>query len=119
MPEGDDLPEFEADQPASNAPSPQAQHEEKVFGKQPPKPNTVLIKLWGGGHVSFNPESSVPIFAVMALVLLLISVPIVVLVGLAGGDTTWMNSIMTAIGHAITAVIGAIVGSAIKGKEKD
>ena len=70
-----------------------------------------MIRLWRGGYISFNPEDSVPIFAFLALILLLGVVIITVIAGIWISETGWMDRLTTALGHAITAVIGAIVGS--------
>jgi len=92
-----------------------AKQEQELFGKNPQK-NTVVIPLWHGGYISFNPKDSVSIFAILALVLLVLSVVITTFVGIFAGDVSWLNTIFTAIGHAITGVVGAIVGSAASKK---
>lgn len=94
-----------------------AELEVKTFGRKGPKDNAVVIPLWKGGYISFNPKDSVAIFALLALVLLLVVGVLVTLVGLGIGDVGWMETLTNALGHAITGVVGAIVGSAAT-KEK-
>ncbi|MEY9717908.1 hypothetical protein ABIA22_000398 [Sinorhizobium fredii] len=109
--------EFEPEEAPPGPPSTRAEDEVKQFGSQPPKPNTVIIPLWKNGHLSFNPESSVSVFALMALVLLLVTVLISTTIGIWVGDVEWMSSLANALGHAITGVVGAIVGSSVGKKD--
>ncbi|WP_394154425.1 hypothetical protein [Loktanella salsilacus] len=88
-----------------------AEKEAEQFGKKPEK-NTVVIPLWKGGYVSFNPNESVPIFALLALILLLGVVILLSFIGIWLTESSWVESLATALGHAITGVVGAIVGSA-------
>jgi hypothetical protein len=111
--------EFEpaAEQPPEQ-PSPDAQREVEQF-KHGVKPNTAVIPLWKNGHISFNPESSVSVFALIALCLLLLTVLIQTFIGIWVAHTAdWMASLATALGHAITGVVGAIVGSSVAKKDK-
>ena len=88
-----------------------ASREVGQFGRAQ-KSNTVVLNLGRGSYVSFNPESSVPIFGFLALVFLLLVVVLVTLLGIFIPVSPWMERFATALGHAITGVVGAIVGSA-------
>ncbi|MGI0527310.1 hypothetical protein [Rhizobium giardinii] len=111
--------EFEIEEAPEGPLSAMAEQEAQQFQKQPPKPNTAILPLWKNGHLSFNPESSVSIFALIALVLLLLTVLISTLIGIWVGDTQWMAALATALGHAVTGVVGAIVGSSVAKKSDE
>ncbi len=80
--------------------------------EQAPKPNSIVIKLWGGSHVSFEPENSVQIFSILALGMLALTC---VLIGFFGifshPQATWPEKAFTVLGSAISAIVGAMVGS--------
>ncbi|KPH09111.1 hypothetical protein CO657_19805 [Rhizobium acidisoli] len=114
----DDI-EFEVEEAPAGPLSARAEQEAQQFQRQPPKPNTAMIPLWKNGHLAFNPESSVSIFALIALVLLLLTVLISTFVGIWVGDTQWMAALANALGHAVTGVVGAIVGSSVAKKSND
>ena len=105
--------------PASSEAGNLAELEVKTFGRRGPKENAVVIPLWKGGYISFNPKDSVSIFALLALVLLLVVSFLVTLIGLGIGDVGWMETLTVALGHAITGVVGAIVGSAASKDKSD
>lgn len=105
--------------PASSEAGKLAELEVKTFGRKGPKENAVVIPLWKGGYISFNPKDSVSIFALLALVLLLIVGCVVTAIGIWVGNASWMDTLTTALGHAITGVVGAIVGSAASKDKSD
>lgn len=115
--EGDEV-EFEPES-GSAAPNDLSDKEVRQFSGGKIKPNTFVLPLWKGGHVSFNPESSVSIFALISLFFLLVCLILVALVGAIVGNASWLDNIMTALGHAIAAVVGAIVGSSAIKKSND
>lgn len=55
--------------------------QEQALIEQPPKPNSIVIKLWNDSHVSFEPENSVQIFSILALGMLALTC---ILIGLFG-----------------------------------
>ena len=103
--------EPEGGEPPS-VPSDKTQGEIASFGKGEPKSNTMYVQLWGKGYLSFNPDNSVSVFALISLVLLLVVLIIVSIVGAFVDDPTWLEKLVTGLSLAISAVIGAIVGSA-------
>jgi len=106
--------EFEPEAPPeSSSPSDVTQKELSQFNKREPKPNSALVPLWRNGHLTFNPENSVAIFALLTLIGLLTVLVIVSIVGAFVGDAAWLDTIMGALGHGISLVIGAIVGGAV------
>jgi hypothetical protein len=111
--------EFEAEEAPEGPLSSRAKEEVQQFQRQLPKPNTAVIPLWKNGHLSFNPESSVSIFALIALVLLLVTVLLSTAIGIGVGDTQWMAALANALGHAITGVVGAIVGASVVKKDSE
>jgi|GEM_PF-6147845 len=113
----DGLPDLHLDQPDDKAGSDElAKKEQKIFSS-PIKPNTIIIPLWKSGHVSFNPDSSVHIFAVIALVIIMTGLVILSIIGpFLSASLKWLEIIMTAGGHAITAIVGALIGATIKPK---
>jgi hypothetical protein len=101
-------------------PSEKARSEESVFSGAEPKENSVIIKLWGGGHLSFNPNNHTSIFSLIALMAVLLTCLIVSLIGiLTSHDAVWLDKIATALGYGITGIIGAMVGSSAASKEKE
>jgi len=55
--------EFSADVAApSKLASPTALKEQSVIEAGSPAPNSVIIKLWKGGHLCFNPDNHTSIF---------------------------------------------------------
>lgn len=94
-----------------------AAKEAGVFAGQ--KENAVCIPLWRGGYINFNPKDSVSIFALLSLVLLLSVAILITIFGIwiSADATEWMTSLVVALGHAITGVVGAIVGSAAAKKD--
>lgn len=115
---GDEI--FTPEEPPSSAPSDLAKKELEAFGTSANiKPNSIIIPLWGTGHISFNPDGSVSIFAAISLLLLLIFAVLMALVGIWAGEANWLNTIFTALGHAITGVVGAIVGSSVASSKDD
>lgn len=114
----DDI-EFEPEKPSSSDGVGERAKREQKFIESPPKPNTVMLKLWKGGHLTFNPETHVPIFAIVALVVLLVSALVIAIVGIwIPANAIWMDKLFTAIGYAITAIVGAIVGAAVSDKKE-
>lgn len=111
--------EFEpAEESPPEEPTPIAERELAQF-KGELKPNTAVIPLWKHGHISFNPESSVSVFALIALCLLLLTVLLQTFIGIwIAKDADWMTTMANALGHAITGVVGAIVGSSVAKKAK-
>jgi hypothetical protein len=105
--------------PDSNKPpeyaSEKARNEQAAFFQEPErKPNSIVIKLWKDGHLTFEPDSGVQIFAILALVLLSLTVVAVSAIGIwTSADATWPEKAMTSIGNAISAIVGAMVGSAV------
>ena len=81
--------------------------EAQVFGSEP-KENSVVVKLWGGGKLSFNPNSHAPIFSIVALMAILIAMIILAIVGIwIPKDATWMEKLTSALGYGVTGIIGA------------
>lgn len=112
--------EYSVETPSSSEPSELALREKAHYAKSAnPKPNSIYIPLWNGGRISFDPEGSVSIFAAIALLLLLMFSVLIAIAGIfVSGDSAWLNTIFTALGHAITGVVGAIVGSSVAKSNK-
>ena len=111
------LPEFDLDQPPNDESSLDglAKKEHEVFSFNI-KPNTIIIPLWKRGHISFDPDSGIHIFAVIALILIMVSLIALSIVGyFYSTSLKWLEIIMTAGGHAITAIVGALIGAKLKG----
>jgi len=110
----DDI-EFEPEAPPdSSAPTEEARKELLQFNSKEPKPNSALIPLWKNGHLTFNPENSVAIFALVTFFGLLVALIMVSIIGaFVAQDASWLDTIMGALGHGISLVIGAIVGGAV------
>lgn len=80
--------------------------------EQPPKPNSIVISLWGKSHISFEPENSVQIFAILALVLLAVTCTIVAICSIfAQPNASWPEKALTVLGSVIASIVGAMVGS--------
>jgi roadblock/LC7 domain-containing protein len=96
-----------------------ARKEQALFSKKL-IPNTIHIPLWKSGYLAFNPDNHVPIFALMALIVLSALAVVMAVVGIwVAVDAVWMDRIFTALGHAITAIVGAMVGAAITTKKSE
>lgn len=94
-----------------------ARKEQELFSK-PPKPNSIHIRLWKDGYITFNPDNHVPVFAFLALIVITLLSLAIAIVGIwLPADAIWMDRLYTALGHAIAAIIGAMVGSAITSKK--
>lgn len=109
----DDI-EFSVDQTASSLsePSELAKKEQEKI-EMALKPNSIVLKLWNGGHVSFEPESPVQIFAMLALITLSGTCMVVAIVGIfTPQEAMWPEKAFTVLGGAISAIVGAMVGSA-------
>lgn len=108
---GDTEFEAEAEQPPPTTYDDMAEREQAAFegGRAP---NTAKIPLWKNGFINFNPGSHVSVFALISLVLLLVAFVLIALIGIFIPDGSWLERATSALGYGITAVIGAIVGSA-------
>lgn len=96
------------------SPSKRAIDEERSLGAPIMKPNTIVLPMWRKGHVSFEPESGVQIFAILALVMVLLTMALLGLIGIfVDGAATWLDKAFTALGNVISAVVGAMVGSSV------
>jgi len=110
-------PDLSAKPPLGGA---KAEQEEETFAHAAEKnaeKNTAVIPLWKGGYISFNPEDSVSVFALLALILLVFGCVAVTFIGILLGDPAWLEPLTTALGYAITGVVGAILGSAATNKQ--
>jgi hypothetical protein len=88
-----------------------AKREQAVI-EQPPKPNSIVIKLWNGSHVSFEPENSVQIFSILALGMLAVTCILIGFFGIfVNHQAAWPEKAFTVLGSAISAIVGAMVGS--------
>jgi hypothetical protein len=82
-------------------------------------PNSVIIKLWGGGQLCFTPNNHTSIFSLIALFAILVTILIVLFIGIwTPPGAVWMDKISSALGFGITGIIGAMVGSAATAKTK-
>jgi hypothetical protein len=96
-----------------------AKREQAVIEAPPVAPNSVLIKLWGGGHISFAPDSSATMFAIIALILLLIAILLFSCIGLFVQPTaTWADKLSGSLGNGISAIVGAIFGASATGSAR-
>lgn len=111
--------DFKPDDEREGEPSDLALKEKALFKESAVKPNTIVIPLGKTGHISFNPPNSTSIFAVIALFVLLITTIIISFFGIWFSDVTWADTLMGGLGHAITAVVGAIVGASVASKSGD
>lgn len=108
------------DAPVSDQASETALKEQKVIESGIRPPNSISIPLWKNGHLTFNPNSYVPIFSLVALILLLVTILAVLVIGIwTPSDAEWMDKITSALGYGVTGIIGAMVGSAASSKKKD
>lgn len=108
--------EFVAEQPEPSASEdPSAAKELSFFSRDVP-PNTVLVKLWSGGHLSWKSESSAPVLALIMLMVLCLLLLILAFLSHWIGDK--LEGIFQILGNAISAVVGAVVGSSASSSQR-
>ena len=108
------------DAPASDRVSDIALKEQKAIESVGRRQTQYIFLYWKGGHITFNPNSYVPIFSLVALVLLLFTTLLVLLIGIwTPPGAEWLDKITSALGYGVTGIIGAMVGSAASSKKSD
>lgn len=108
----DDEPFAPEEPPQGAASSPTAKAEEEAFGRPQPQPNTFFLPLGSRGHISWHSESSTAVLGVIVLVILAILTLFVCCVAAFAPDKElWFSPLMQALGSALAAVAGAIVGA--------
>lgn len=76
------------------------------------KPNSFSLRF-GIGHISFEADNAVQIFAILSLVILTtLGVSVSFFAIFSANGAVWPEKAFTVIGAAISTVVGAIVGSA-------
>jgi hypothetical protein len=76
------------------------------------RPNSFSLRF-GIGHLSFEAENAVQIFAVLSLIILTVLGIVVSISAIwSPAGASWPEKAFTVIGAAISTVVGAIVGSA-------
>lgn len=90
---------------------------EKRFFDDPAEANTFKFNF-GIIRGSYNPENSIAIFAIVGLVLLCLTLATIAIAAIWHPPVaTWTEKAITVIGGAMSALIGAIVGSSANGRK--
>ena len=80
----------------------------------PKKPNSVFIPLWKNGYLSWQSESNLSVLALIMLVIIIVATLIVLFCSIFFENVDVPTMILTALGQALLAIIGAVLGSSSK-----
>jgi hypothetical protein len=95
-------------------PSPAAEAERDALERLPidPAPNSVKINLGRFCQVSWQAESSAPLFAFLSIVVLLIFGLLLAVCSIINSNISWIGDVFKFLGQAILTLVGAVVGAA-------
>jgi hypothetical protein len=91
--------------------------EVQQFGKGSVEPNSAHLPLWKNGYINFTPENSVAMFALLALGIVSVLCIILGMIAVFSSNSIWSDKIFTALGSAITTIVGAIIGASVAGRK--
>jgi VIT1/CCC1 family predicted Fe2+/Mn2+ transporter len=92
------------------------QQERSMYGgAQPQKPNSLFLPFGKLGHISWQSESGTPVLALLMLLVILISMIVAIVISAFSSSSAGATAI-SALGQALLAIVGAVIGSS--GRER-
>ena len=88
----------------------ESQERSMYGGAHPAQPNSLFIPLGKLGHLSWQSESGTPVLALIMLVAILVCLAITAIAS-AFTSSAAVTSIASALGQALLAIVGAVLGS--------
>jgi hypothetical protein len=110
--------EFTGEPPPEDGKTSEISSKEERFFDETHRPNSFkfnFLVIKG----SYDPENSIAIFAIVGLVLLCLTLTAIAVAAIwHPAVSTWTEKAITIIGGAMSALIGAIVGSSANGRKR-
>jgi hypothetical protein len=104
--------DFEYGEPPEGEAVPAASDEARMYEAHPKRPNSFFLRIGKSSHLSYQSEGATPVLALVMLIIILVAIVLTGIVAVfAGQDATWPTAAVTALGQAILAIIGAILGA--------
>jgi hypothetical protein len=112
MSDADDV-EFEPEGPENKVDASLKNNETNFYASSDHStpPNSFHFNFGRWGHISWHSESSAAVLSLLMFFLLCATTLIVAIVVSFSSDKAWASSFLQVLGHAITAVVGAVVGA--------